>query len=164
MQKVYGSPKRQDGLYQIGLNTYELIYGFGKEQESDETGWNWRKTFKYLPTLAEIKTTIEDTINANTAETILQGFTWNGKPVWLSIENQLNLQRAYNHARDTSGANLPKRFKLGEDAEGKPVYHTFTAVSAFADFINKMDNHIDTATNNGYNEKDAVDYSKFNPQ
>ncbi len=26
MEKVYGSPKRQDGLFRVGRNKYEVIY------------------------------------------------------------------------------------------------------------------------------------------
>ena len=45
MEKVYGSPKRQDGLYKVGRNKYEIIYGFGKDSDTDETGWNYRQRF-----------------------------------------------------------------------------------------------------------------------
>ncbi|MBD5506279.1 MAG: hypothetical protein HDR09_21630 [Lachnospiraceae bacterium] len=164
MIKVYGSPKRQDCLTKVGLHTYELIYGFGKDDTSDETGYNWRERFNHVPTTAEIKECIENQINANTAEIILTGMKWNGKPVWLSTENQINLKAAYDLARETDGENLPKKFKLGEDENGAPVYHTFTKIEAFSDFIKKMVEHISTAVNMGYEEKDSVDYSKFNLQ
>lgn len=38
MEKVYGSPVRQDGLYKVGRNKWELIYGFGKDDETAESG------------------------------------------------------------------------------------------------------------------------------
>lgn len=164
MQKVYGSPKRQDGLYQIGRNKYELIYGFGKDHESDETGWNWRQTFNHLPSAQEIRNIIEEQINAITAERILKDFSWNGKPVWLSTENQINIKTAYDIARDTDGENLPLRFKLGETPESEPVYHTFTKADTFGDFVKKMAAHIQKAISDGYTEKDSVDYTKFNLQ
>lgn len=31
MEKRYGAVGRQDGLYKIGRNKWELIYGFGKD-------------------------------------------------------------------------------------------------------------------------------------
>lgn len=164
MQKIYGSPKRQDGLVQVGRHKYQLIYGFGKEHETDESGWNWRHNLDHIPTEREIKEIIEAHINALTAQRILNGFTWNGKPVWLSAENQTNLQRAYAVARDTDGKNLPLKYKLGESEDGSPVYHTFTKVDVFRDFMEKMDNHIQTAVSDGYNEKDGVDYTKFTLQ
>ena len=62
------------------------------------------------------------------------GLTWNGKPVWLSTENQMDWKSAYDRALQTDGANLPVKFKLGEDTDGRPVYHTFTSINAFGDF------------------------------
>lgn len=36
MEKVYGATSAQNGLYHIGRNKWEVIYGFGKDnQESD---------------------------------------------------------------------------------------------------------------------------------
>lgn len=158
MEKVYGSPKRQDGLYKIGRNKYELIYGFGEDANG---GWNWRERFTHVPTPEEIKNAIIGAINASVDETILTGFVWNGKPVYLSAENQMNFKSAYDITVQTSGATLPIKFKLGEDAEGKPVYHTFTKIEPFADFILKAFAHINTALNEGWKEKDAVDFSIF---
>lgn len=158
MEKVYGSPKRQDGLYKVGRNKYELIYGFGEDENG---GWNYRQRFNYLPSLNEIKQVIEAQINSNTDARILTQFAWNGKSVWLSQENQINLKAAYDMARDTAGETLPKRFKLGENEDGSPVYHTFTKVDAFADFIQKMLEHINKAVNDGYKEKDSINYSVF---
>lgn len=54
MEKVYGSSVRQDGLYKVGHNKWELIYGFGKDNEQDENGWNWRHRFTGKPTIDEI--------------------------------------------------------------------------------------------------------------
>ena len=64
MEKVYGSPKRQDGLYKVGRNKYELIYGFGKDRDDDKTSWNYRQRFNYRPAIDEIKAIIEAQINA----------------------------------------------------------------------------------------------------
>ena len=38
MKKIYGATERQEGLYKIGRNKRELIYGFGKDSEEAETG------------------------------------------------------------------------------------------------------------------------------
>lgn len=158
MDKVYGSPKRQDGLYKIGREKYELIYGFGEDEQG---GWNYRQRFNYLPTAEDVKRTIEAQINADTDSAILSGFVWNGKPVWLSSENQMNFKAAYDIARDTDSANLPVKFKLGEDADGKPVYHTFTKLEPLADFISKVFAYINKQLNDGWTEKDGIDYSTF---
>ena len=67
MEKVYGSPVRQDGLYKIGRNKWELIYGFGKDNEADSTGWNWRKRYARRPSLEEIKEEIVGAIKEESA-------------------------------------------------------------------------------------------------
>lgn len=158
MEKVYGSPKRQDGLYKIGRDKYELIYGFGE----DENGtWNYRQRFSYKPTADEVKRIIEAQINADTDSAILSGFVWNGKPVYLSAENQMNFKAAYDIARDTDSETLPVKFKLGEDADGKPVYHTFTKLEPLADFIAKAFTHINQKLNDGWKTKDSIDYAIF---
>lgn len=164
MEKVYGSPKRQDSLVKVGRHSYELIYGFGKDSEDAETGYNYRQRFDHKPTEAEIKAVITAHINERTNATILTGLCWNGKPVWLSSENQMNFKSVYDIAVQTAGANLPKKFKLGEDETGEPVYHTFTKLEPFADFIGKVSDHIAAALLAGWNEKDSVDYSKFNAE
>lgn len=158
MEKVYGSPIRQDGLYKIGRDSYQLIYGFGEDENG---GWNWRKDFSYKPTLEEIKKTIIDQINAVTDERILNGFKWNGKPVWLSNENQMNFKAAYDLTLQMEGATLPVKFKLGEDEKGEPVYHTFTKLDTFTDFYLKAFTYINTVLNEGWKEKDSVTMNNF---
>ena len=75
------------------------------------------------------------------------------------MENQSNFKVAYDLARDTNGANLPIRFKLGEDADGKPVYHTFTKFEPLQDFILKAADFTNTVINEGWKEKDGVDFT-----
>ena len=89
MEKIYGSPIRQDGLMKVGRNCWDLFYGFGKDDDN-EVGWNWRKTFDHQPTLEEVKDTIITQINSNAQKAILEGYEWNGHQVWLSDENQRN--------------------------------------------------------------------------
>lgn len=161
MEKIYGSPVRQDGLYKTGRNKWELIYGFGKDNPDDETGWNWRLRLSYRPLLEEIKEAIIGAINSDTDERILRGFTWQGIPVWLSTENQINLKASCDMARDTSGESLPAKFKLGETPEGEPIYHTFETVEEFTGFIHEMLNHITAAVTAGYAEKDSIDWDVY---
>lgn len=158
MEKIYGTDRRQDGLYRIGFEKYQLIYGFG---EDGNGGWNWRQTFHHRPTVEEIKETIISLINTETDKKILSGFKWNGKPVWLSNENQMNFKAAYDLTLQTEGATLPIKFKLGEDENGEPVYHTFTKLDSFSDFYMKAFTYINTVLNEGWKEKDNVDWDSF---
>lgn len=153
MEKVYGSPVRQDGLYKVGRTTYELIYGFGEDENG---GWNWRKRFDHIPNEAEARACIEGVINATANERILSGFFWKGKPVWLSTENQINFAMAANLAW-SDGGNLPVQFKIGEES-GVPVYHTFTEVVEISDFVEQMASFINDTLKECWHEKDSVDY------
>ncbi len=158
MEKRYGATERKDGLMQIGRNKWELTYGYGTDGVS---GWNWRKRFTRKPTLDEIKTIIIAQINKRVDEDILNGFKWNGVPVYLSTENQFNFKAAYDMAEMSQGASLPVKFKLGEDEEGKPMYHEFTTLDDFRDFYSKAMAHVNQTLNDGWTEKDGVDWSVF---
>ena len=72
----------------------------------------------------------------------------------------MNFKAAYDIARDTAGASLPIKFKLGEDADGAPVYHTFTKLEPLADFVMKAMSFVVTTLNEGWVKKD-IDYSIF---
>lgn len=104
--KIYGAKERQDGIVVLSSNKACIYVGFGKDSEDAESGYNWRKDYDHIPTIAEVKADIEALINAHTDATILTGFSWNGKPVYLSSENQFNFKAAYDLAFQTDGANL----------------------------------------------------------
>lgn len=159
--KVYGAKERQDGIIALGANNYVLYFGFGKDDIDDKTGYNWRKNYDHKPTIEELKKDIEALIDSIVDNKILSGFSWNGKPVWLSTENQFNYKAAYDLAIQNNGATLPIKFKLGEDANGKVVYHTFTTLTSFSEFYTKAMGFINATLNDGWKEKDEVDYSIF---
>lgn len=153
-----GATERHDELVKIGKK-YLLIFGYGVDNAGN--GYTMRKYYDHRPDRAELKADIESLINAATDRRILTGFKWNGKPVYLSTENQANFKNAYDFARDTGGATLPVKFKLGEDADGVPVYHTFTKVDVLLDFMLKALAYIDATLNEGWVEKDSIDYDSL---
>lgn len=155
MEKVFGATVRNDQLIVHGTGKAILIYGYGEE---DGQGFDYRHVFNHKPTKEELKKVIDAHVNELTDQKILSGFVWNGKPVWLSSENQFNFKAAYDLAVQTSGESLPVKFKLGEDAEGNPVYHTFKAMSAFSEFYTSAIAFINQTLNEGWEEKDNVDY------
>lgn len=159
--KIYGAKERQDGIVVLSSNKACIYVGFGKDSEDAESGYNWRKDYDHIPTIAEVKADIEALINAHTDATILTGFSWNGKPVYLSSENQFNFKAAYDLAVQTSGATLPVKFKLGEDESGNAVYHTFEDLAEFTDFYTKSIAYVSDCLNEGWEEKDSIDYEKL---
>ena len=142
-----------------------FVIGYGLTQLTD-TLYEWFEITIYkrqqpIVTLADVKNAIIDGIDAQTDERILSGFAWNDKPVWLSSENQFNFKAAYDVAVQSEGASLPVKFKLGEDADGHPVYHTFTALSAFTDFYTRAIAYINQCLNEGWAEKDGIDWAPY---
>lgn len=159
--KMYGASERQDCIVKLNVNKYVVFYGFGKDTPDADTGYKWRKDYDHKPTVAEIRYDIEELVNSQTDAVILSGMVWNGKPVYLSTENQFNFKAAHDLAYQTDGANLPIKFKLGENANGEPVYHTFTKKDVLADFVSKIFSHIQNAIKAGWTEKDSTDYSVY---
>lgn len=158
MEKIFGATERHDQLLVFGTERAVLIYGYG---EDDGQGYDYRHTFDHKPTEQEIRDVIIAQINANTDAKILTGFVWQEKQVWLSTENEFNFKAAYDLAVQTGGATLPVKFKLGEDGNGNPVYHTFTELSEFTDFYTKAIAFVNTTLNEGWAEKDSIDMTKF---
>lgn len=76
MNKIYGTPVRQDGLQKVGRRTFTLFYGL----YSDEHGgtYEYRYTFDHKPTWEEVEAVLVEAINEHTKETIINGFIWNG--------------------------------------------------------------------------------------
>lgn len=154
----YGAAERADALVCLSKTNYLLIFGFDTDEDGNH--YTWRKYYDHKPSVREIKQDISELINAETDAKILNGFTWNGKPVYLSAENQMNFKAAYDIARDTAGASLPVKFKLGENADGEPVYHTFTKLEPLQDFVMRAMAFVVATLNEGWAKKD-LDYSIF---
>ena len=117
--------------------------------------------FAHKPSLDEVKTLILGYYNERTRQRITGDLTWNQKPVWLSAENQQDWKAAFDRALQTDGANLPLRFKIGEDQDGQPVYHTFTSLNAFADFWDTCQRYIYQCLSDGWQMKDNIDWSLY---
>lgn len=127
----------------------------------------------YLPaqdypqlTFADVKAAIEGDINADTDGKILSGLVWTpegGEPinVWLSQENQFNFKSAYDLAVQKQGATLPVTFKLGEDENGNPVYHTFETMTDAEDFYTHAVAFIHQMLEDGWARKDAIDWEPY---
>ena len=116
--------------------------------------------------LKEIKDAIIADINSRTDEKIISGFVWTPEggdpiPVWLSTENQFNFKSAYDLAVQKNGATLPVTFKMGEDAEGTPVYHTFETMEDADDFYIKAVAFINQTLAAGWDEKDGMDWTPY---
>ncbi len=156
---------------------FMISYGLTKVTD-DMYSWNELYFFKDKYEKIDIdiiRETINSDVNKQTDEKILNGFVWNGNPVWLSSENQFNFKAAYDMAIQTNGASLPVKFKIGEipityvnkgteeepewvKEGGDPIYHTFEAVEDITDFFTKAFAYINRCLDEGWELKDSVDY------
>ena len=159
--KIYGAEGSHDGIIKLSDRHCVIIYGYGTD---DLGGWNWRKDYDHVPSISEVRNDIEALVNAQTDEIILNGLVWNGKPVYLSSENQFNFKAANDLCIHTGGANLPMKLKLGEDVNGNAVYHTFTKAEVLDGFVTSIFGHILSAIRDGWAEKYSVDYSLYEIQ
>ncbi|MBR1784622.1 MAG: hypothetical protein IJ760_04195 [Bacteroidales bacterium] len=118
-----------------------------------ETGAEWyEQDFDHRPTSDEIRALFVELVNEKVQQSILTGFTYEGKSVWLSEENQLNFR---------STPTVPVRFKLGEDEEGNALYHTFTSAEELTTFNKAISDHIAKCLNEGWTEKDGFDVEPY---
>lgn len=163
MNKVQG---KQSTFAPIKQDASRIIISYGCKAVENSDNATWREIYLYKKqqnalTLDDVKTAILADINSRTDAKILSGMVWNGKPVWLSQENQFNFKAAYDLAVQTEGATLPVTFKLGEQEDGTPVYHTFDNMADAQDFYTKAVAHIHQAVADGWAEKDAIDWAPY---
>ena len=120
-----------------------------------------------LPSIEQVRKAVEDDINAQTDAKIISGFVWTPKaggdpiPVWLSTENQFNFKSAYDLAVQKQGATLPVTFKMGEDADGNPVYHTFETMEDADDFYLQAVAFVNQTLADGWQRKDSIDWEPY---
>lgn len=149
--------KRAEGTQDVALieciNPRKGTWRIRLDITAAENGATWMEhDFDHRPTADEIRALYVELVNEEVQQQILTGFTWNDKPVWLSTENQLNFR---------SAPTMPVRFKLGEDENGTPVYHTFTSQNSLTAFNKAVADHIASCLNDGWTRKDAFDVQPY---
>ena len=162
MNKVFGNIE-DFALIKEDASRIVVSYEYEKVDEDNAT---WYEVYFYKkqvakPTISQVKEAVFADINKQTDEKIVSGFVWNSKPVWLSEENQKNFSEGQRVAQMTEGQSLPVKYKLGEDENGEPVYHTFTTLSSITDFYLKGVQYINQTLNEGWTRKDAIDWQPY---
>ncbi|MBO5592515.1 MAG: hypothetical protein J5913_06090 [Prevotella sp.] len=152
MEKIYGGNERQDALIKVG-KSYYLYYGFGRDSEEAEHGYNYRHKFDHKPTPDEIKEQVLAAIDMDTRERVTNGFSYEGYKVNLSVENQVNYSMFKNMGR------YPVLIKV-EDADGNDVALSLTK-EEYSAFYTGVQNHIKTCMQNCWNEKTSLDLSPY---
>ena len=162
MNKIYGS-KNDFTLVKEDASRIIISYGFTPDADGEHATWKEIDFYKKQgkPSFAQVKEAIKADINAATDERIIKGFVWNGIPVWLSEENQRNFSEAQRIAAASPDAILPVKFKMSEDEEGNPVYHTFETAEELTSFYLQAVGHVNSQLSAGWDEKDGIDWSAY---
>ena len=163
MAKVYGlmkdyAPVRE--TYSQVIASYEMVAEpDGRHATWHEVYFNKKQTGK--PSATMMKDAIIADINAQTDEKILNGMVWNGIHVWLSAENQRNFSEAQRMAERYGDAVLPLRFKLGENDDELPIYHTFETSADLDAFYKAAFAFVNQCLNEGWQRKDSIDWNDY---
>lgn len=152
MNKVNGkktsfAPIREDG------SRITICYGLKKLSGNL---YEWLEV--YLPkkqmsqlTFADVKAAIIADIDERVKDNIIGGMTWNDKPVWYSIENQLNF----------TNATAPVTLKIGEQEDGTAIYEAFDTEEKLTAFCAACNAHKQNALTAGWAEKDSIDWAPY---
>ena len=103
------------------------------------------------PSFEQVKAAIITDINERVKAKIIGGFVWNEKPVWLSEENQMNFAQAV----------VPATFKIGEDANGDPIYQEFATKTELKAFVEACVQWKQQCLSDGWAEKDGMDWTPY---
>lgn len=162
MNKIFGkknefAPIREDASRVI------ISYGYA---EVDGENATWLEIYFYKKqvsqiSLSDVKDAIIADINARTDEKVLNGyqFTPDGGEqaitVWLSKESQTNFSEAHRLQM------VPVKFKLNEDEQKQPIYHTFETFEELDRFYTGGVQYINQCLNEGWAEKDGIDWAPY---
>ena len=132
-----------------------IVICYGMKQVEGEL-YEWYEV--YLPkkqnaqlNLQMVKDAIIADIDERVKAQIIGGMIWNGKPVWYSIENQLNFTNAV----------APVTLKIGEQENGTAVYEEFVDAEYLAAFCTFCNNHKQNTLAEGWQEKDSIDWTPY---
>ena len=168
MNKIYGlksdyAPVKREGTQII------VSYGYESIDKNEGTWYEVSLPAANYPLLsfADVKAAIEGDINAETSALITQGFAYTVKHgaqagaevnVWLSKENQSDFHAMHQNA---DGLTFPVRYKIGETADGMPVYEEFADADEMHTICTLTSQHVLSCQQDGWDRKDAIDWEPY---
>lgn len=152
MNKYNG--KQEDFSY-IREDGSRITVGYGLK-EAENGLYEWYEVYFYKKqknnlSLQDVKDAIIGDINARITNQIVGGFVWEDKPVWFSLENQINF----------SQASAPCSIKIGEYEDGSPVYVDFETKAALKAFNDACLAWKNECLESGRAEKEAIDWTPY---
>ena len=130
-----------------------ISYGLEVAEDGEKATWFEIPFYKKQgkPSFEQAKAAIIADINEKVKAKIIGGFVWNDKPVWLSEENQMNFAQAV----------VPATFKIGEDANGDPIYQEFATKTELKAFVEACVQWKQQCLSDGWDEKDGMDWTPY---
>ena len=159
MNKTFGAAADFALVKDDGTRT---IIGYGMEPIAESDNATWFEIYfakkQGKPSFEQVKAAIIADINERVKALIIGGFVWNDKPVWLSEENQMNFAQAV----------CPVTLKIGEQADGTPIYQEFANQEEMQAFTAACVAWKQQCLAAGWAEKDGMDWAPYeqalNPQ
>jgi hypothetical protein len=168
MKKIQGTLsdfayfKEEGGRYVIGYGLKEL----------GNSLYEWYEVYIYkrqqsIISFLDVKAAVEGDINADTSARITQGFAYTVKHgaqegtdvnVWLSKENQSDFHAMHQNA---DALTFPVRYKIGETADGMPVYEEFADADEMHTICTMTSQHVLACQQEGWARKDAIDWEPY---
>ena len=130
-----------------------VVIMYGLKEEGDKAEWYQLDFYKKQgkPSFEKVKAAIIADINERITAKIVSGMTFENKPVWLSIENQINF----------TTATAPCRLKIGEEEDGTPVYHDFETKAQLKAFNDACLAWKNDQLEAGRAEKEGIDWTPY---
>lgn len=156
LESSYSPIKKRNGTIVVSYGK-ELLSNEGQlNDESDEKVVCFYQTsYRGKPSMSTIIKDILEDIDLRAQEEIRNGFFYNEKPVYLSVENQLNFSAAYNLASfgDTFS---PITLRLSTD-----TYYTFSSIEELRMFVVEYTKYIQTVLQKYWSLKETVNNNDY---
>lgn len=130
-----------------------VVISYGLTTNEEKAEWYEIPFYKKQgkPSFEDAKAAIIADINERITQKIVGGMIFEEKPVWLSIENQINFSQAV----------APCRLKIGEESDGTPVYHEFESKAALKAFNDACLAWKNECLESGRAEKEGIDWTPY---
>ena len=132
-----------------------IVIGYELKEVGNDL-YEWFEVYLYKKQTSQVnfemvKRAIIADINERVKANIIGGFVWNEKPVWLSEENQMNFAQGV----------VPVTFKIGEQADGTPIYQEFATKTDLKNFVEACVAWKQQCLTDGWAEKDGIDWAPY---
>lgn len=168
MNRIFGLTK---DYAPIRCEATQVVISY-EQQEVDKMNSTWREvplSYKQhnIVGFEQVKQAILADINAQTTASIISGFDYTVKhgeqqgtevKVWLSKENQSDFHAMHSNA---DALTFPVRYKIGELADGTPVYEEFANAEEMHAICVSITSHILACQQTGWARKDAIDWEPY---